>query len=85
MRRAALGLRIGGRFACALSKTTRPVSCADMAVQIARLASTAKTAKPVNGRTMRSKVAKVGATPWKTPKNRVSHRSGIRSPGRPNA
>ena len=36
-----------------------------MATQLGKLASTAKTAKPIGGRIVKTKVAKVGATPWK--------------------
>jgi hypothetical protein len=54
-----------------------------MAVQIAKLASTAKTARAVAGRKVKAKAAHVGGTPWKNSKS-IGMGTRRRAPGRPN-
>ena len=46
-------------------------------VQIAQLASTAHTAKPVSGKKIKGRVARVGLSPYKRP--RVARQVGSRS------
>jgi hypothetical protein len=50
-----------------------------MATQLAKLASTAHTAKPIAGRKIKTRVAKVGRTPWA--KTKATRSVGVRSGG----